>query len=153
MAEEQVMSTEEAKGIVLDPTPESDEIQLDANTPILDQLPMDEELWTDGPTRADVEKMKKEYPSSDIRATLMANESGILWRTLNRQEWRDLNALVRNVQDENKKEEILFQKICLYPDVSDAKAIDKLPAGVLPAVMQEFYLYSGFQPVADSIKL
>ena len=132
---------------------QSDNIDADMQGPILEQLSMEEELWPGGPTRANVEEMKKKYPNSDVRASLMANETGVIWRTLNRAEWREMNNIVRNIPDEAKKEEVLFQKIVLFPDCSGPDAIDKLPAGILPAIMQEFYLYSGFQTVAESIKL
>lgn len=147
----------EAGPDVVTPDPsleEHDSNVIEADTgDILASMAMDEELWAGGPTRATVEEFKKKYPTSDIRASLLANETGIIWRTLNRSEWRELNNLSRNVQDEEKREEILFQKIVLFPDCSDIASLDKLPAGVLPVVLKEFYLYAGFQPVADSLKL
>lgn len=120
---------------------------------LLEQMALDEPLWIMGPTRADIEAFKVKYPNSQIRVAFTTDESGIIWRTLSRAEWRQLSLELRGIEDDEKKEEFLFSHIVLFPDVSTKGAVDALPAGVVPAIMQEFYLHSGFQMVAPSLKL
>jgi hypothetical protein len=126
---------------------------VDPNASPLETLDMDEQIFADGPTRTTVEEWKKQFPTSQVMATLLADGRGLVWRTLNRLEWKNIQNLTRNVQDADKREDIIFSKVVLFPDCKDQNTILNLPAGAVTTVMNEFYLYSGFQPVTESLRL
>lgn len=119
----------------------------------MSDLEPDEQIFAGGPTRAEIEAFKKQFPHSQVMATLLADSTGIVWRTFNRLEWKQIQALTRQIADPDKKEEIIFSKIVLFPNCSDQSSVLNLPAGAVTSVMNEFYLYSGFQPVTESLKL
>ena len=120
---------------------------------ILDELEDDEALFMGGPTKKDVQLWKEQYPHAQIRATLLADGSGLIWRTLNRLEWKGVQHLVRATEDPDLREEVIFSKVVLFPDCKNTTVIGTLPAGALTAVMNEFYTFCGFSPVAESIRL
>jgi hypothetical protein len=131
-----------------DPEPETD-----AEASPLNELEMDEPIFVGGPTRAEVEAMKKAHPHSAIYCLLMSGNTGVLYRTITRGEWKKIQAEIADVADVNEREERLFAKISLYPVIASQADIDSLPAGAINSVMQEFYTYCSFTPVAASLRL
>ena len=123
------------------------------NGTVLDEMQLDEPLFDSGPSRREVEELKKKYPNSSIMCTLMPDGTGYIYRTLTRNEWRGLQTILRPMSDPDKKEELIFSKVVLHPNVADTTKIGDLPAGVVTTVLNEFYMSSGFQPVAESLKL
>lgn len=126
---------------------------VDPNASPLDELTDDEPIFTGGPTKTEVQAIKLKYPHSSIMALLLADGSGILYRTMTRNDWKVVQKLTRAIEDPEKREEVIFGKICLHPNCEDQTVVGNLPAGVITSVMNEFYLYSGFSPVAESLKL
>lgn len=119
----------------------------------LDELELDERIYDGGPTRAEVEGLKAQFPNSKLLCVLLADGYGVLYRTVTRREWKAIQKLVEKITDPDKREEIVFSKIVLHPDCSNYETIGEMPAGVVISVMQEFYLHSGFQPVVQSMVL
>jgi hypothetical protein len=122
-------------------------------TNVLDTLGDDEAIFLEGPTKAEVEQWKAQYPNTSVMATLLADGHGIVWRTVTRMEWRNIQNLVRKIEDTDKRDDILFSKIVLFPNCSDQQVVNSLPAGAITNVLNEFYLYAGFSGVAESLKL
>jgi hypothetical protein len=119
----------------------------------LNDLAMDEPIFTGGPTRQEVEALKEQYPNADIMCVLLANGSGVVYRTMTRLEWKRIQELVQNVPDPEQRADIIFSKIVLFPNCQDRTIIQNLPAGVVTTVLTDFYQYAGFAPVAASLKL
>lgn len=121
---------------------------------LLEELAEDEPICEGGPTRAAVEKIKAGLtPGTQLMFTPLVNNRGILWKTVNRGEWKRITAMLQKEQDTQKREDFIFAKICLFPDVRDMRVIDTLPAGAVSNVMSEFYLHSGFTPIMESFVL
>jgi hypothetical protein len=123
------------------------------NNTVLDSLELEEAIFTGGPTRSEIEAMKKQYPHADIMCSLLATGKGVVYRTMTRSEWKNIQQLVRSMDDPDQKEEVIFSKIVLFPNCQDRSVINNLPAGVVQNTLNEFYTYSGFTPVAESMKL
>jgi hypothetical protein len=136
-----------------DPPPSEAEPFDDPNASPLERLAMDEPVFAGGPTRAQIEAFKLKYPHSSILALLLADNRGLIYRTLTRAEWKGIQHTLRGQEDADKREEFIFSKIVLHPDCSNIEVVGTLPAGAVTSVMQEFYVYSGFQPIAESLKL
>ncbi len=120
---------------------------------VLETLGQDEPLYEGGPTRSQVEEIKLKYPHSKVLCVLFADGSGCVYRTMTRLEWKAVQKLISAIEDPDQREDTLFTKICLFPDCSDRTVLQNMPAGAVQVVMQEFYAYSAFQPVAESIQL
>ena len=122
--------------------------------PFLERLGEEEPLFEGGPTRKWVEAIKAQLPKGlRIICTPLADNTGIIWKTANRGEWKAIQSVIQSQQDERKREDFIFSKICLWPQNLTPESLNELPAGAIPAIMSEFYLYSGFQPIMESIEL
>jgi hypothetical protein len=151
------MNEEPVDEVNLDTPKENFEADTEEDLPtggILEQLAMDEPICQGGPTRQAVEDLKAKLPpGTRLMFTGLTDGSGILWKTVNRGEWKKIIALLKNVTDDSKREDVIFSKISIFPELTDQSKIDELPAGAIATVMQEFYLHSGFTPAFEALAL
>ena len=100
-----------------------------------------EPLGVDGPTEADVELWKQQFPSAKIFKVTLSETIYIL-RTLNRVEYKmivtreDLNALTR--------EEVITKTCCLYP-IIDSRILGEGDAGIPASLATLIMQVSGFE--------
>lgn len=116
----------------------------------VEDMDPDEELWPNGPTAQDIVDWKEEY--GDVYVTSVTYDHHIVWRTLNRAEYK---AHVRNMEQLTQSgkltqadagmfnEELLAEMCILFPPYTRANAAAEM-AGVPSIIAQEVMEASGF---------
>lgn len=111
----------------------------------------DDEIWDGGPTMADVDRWKARYGADSVYVTSLTPSYHVVWRTLNRVEYRDL---VRELEESialglsraeanMDNEERIAARCVLYPPVTVESLRSDL-AGLPSLIAQEVMEASGF---------
>lgn len=115
-----------------------------------EQIDLNELLFAEGPTLAQVEDWKSRY-KGDVFMSDIGNKTYI-WRPLIRQEYKSLNRANNPGEDAYYKEEKVCEMCVLFPKDGMSLRSDGL-AGV-PTVLFELIMdKSGFDNTAQAIKL
>ncbi len=123
----------------------------------VDTAPDDEQLWTpDGPTAKQIRQWKKDYPACDFYVTSVTMEKHYLWRTLERDEYRDHVAAMEALADRGElspaqatlyNEEVVTEMCVMYPEYRRGGRDGGGLAGVPSIISQEVMEASGFVAV------
>ena len=114
------------------------------------ELPDHEELWPGGPTGAQIKEWKRVH--RDIYVTSLTPEKHIVWRTLTRQEYRRLVAVLDEQTSSGQftkseaslnNEEAIAETVILFPPYR-RNAVDTSMAGIASLISQEAMEASGF---------
>jgi len=116
----------------------------------IDDLPDDQEIWTDGPSAGQVKEWKKIY--GDVYVTSITYDKHVAWRCLNRAEYKQIvkkmEQLVQGGQLTTAEanlwnEETIAETCMLFPVFDKNKAVGFM-AGVPSLIAQEVLEASGF---------
>lgn len=122
----------------------------------VDTAPADEELWVDGPTAGQIRQWKLDYPECDLYVTSVTLEKHYLWRTLERNEYRDHIAAMEALADKGElspaqatlyNEEVVTEMCVLFPQYRRGGRNGGGLAGVPSIISQEVMEASGFVAV------
>jgi hypothetical protein len=116
----------------------------------LEELPPDEELWPDGPRVKEVLAWKGEF--GDIFLTSLTAEKHVIWRTMNRFEYKrmikqmeqaSISGQLSEAELKLFNEEYITELCSLYPKFSRAELIN-IDAGMPSIISQQVMEASGF---------
>lgn len=112
----------------------------------------DEELWSNGPTMAQIEEWKQQYGEGNIYVTSLTPDDHVVWRTLTRFEYRRLvksmeqsiaSGQVSQAEANMNNEEAITELCVLFPGYSRQTSAGVL-AGLPSVISQEVMEASGF---------
>ncbi len=109
---------------------------------------LDEPVFPNGPTRAQVEQWKAMY--GEIYATTFGDQV-FIWRTLNRTEYKEI-LKIQNA-DSLYKEERMCEKCVLWPIGYNHIAISTSKAGIPSMIAEEIMAKSGFETTVGPVLL
>lgn len=142
---EEPVSAEDTEGVE-----DTESLEVDPEAFVaLEDLPPETEIFPDGPTAAQVIEWKNEY--GPIYTTIVTLDKIVVWRTLNREEYR---AHVRQMEDlaaQNVSsseltlinEESIAMRCILFPKLSRQALMSEL-AGIPAVISEEVMSASGF---------
>lgn len=127
-----------------------EEVEEDAPALTVEDLDDSEEIWEGGPTAGDIKKWKSMF--GDVYVTSVTFDKHIVWRTLNRNEYKQLvkkmEQLVQAGQlstaEANLWNEEAITEICLLYPAYDKIALSNEMAGLPSLLSQEILEASGF---------
>lgn len=141
--------------MLVDDTEESDIDLSGADAQIIwpEDLPPETALFDGGPTAGEVVEWKQEY--GHVYVTEISFDEYVIWRTIDRGEYRNLVRTINNIMESGKvsevelnmyNEELICKMGILYPQLSD-EDFDKQLAGMPSIISQQILEQSGFRPI------
>lgn len=116
----------------------------------VEDLPDEEEIWPGGPTAGMIKEWKQEY--GDIYVTSISFDKHIVWRVLNRAEYKAVVRQMENLLETGQlssaeanmwNEEAIAEMCTLYPEYNDNMYTGRM-AGTPSLIAQEVLEASGF---------
>lgn len=151
--EENVALTNQATEIDIDENTD-EEIEEEAGSIInVEDLDPELEIWTNGPKAKDIVEWKKKY--GDVYVTSVTFDKHVVWKTLNRQEYKMIVRQIEQVVSSGKmtqteanmlNEELVCQFCTLYPQFSN-EDFSREMAGLPSILAQQILESSGFTTV------
>lgn len=132
---------------------EEDEVDSESSIINVEDLDPDLEIWTGGPRAKDIVEWKKKY--GDVYVTSITFDKHVVWKTLNRQEYKMIVRQIEQVVSSGKmsqteanmlNEELVCQFCTLYPQFSN-EDFSKEMAGLPSILAQQILESSGFTTI------
>lgn len=132
---------------------EEDEIEDTSSIINVEDLDPELEIWTGGPKAKDIVEWKKKY--GDVYVTSVTFDKHVVWKTLNRQEYKMIVRQIEQVVSSGKmsqteanmlNEELVCQFCTLYPQFSN-EDFSREMAGLPSILAQQILESSGFTTV------
>lgn len=132
---------------------EEDEVDSESSIINVEDLDPDLEIWTGGPRAKDIVEWKNKY--GDVYVTSITFDKHVVWKTLNRQEYKMIVRQIEQVVSSGKmsqteanmlNEELVCQFCTLYPQFSN-EDFSKEMAGLPSILAQQILESSGFTTI------
>jgi len=145
-----VMEEETEEEVELDIAPDEEDEEVEPGIVMPEDLPPETPLFEGGPTAGDIIEWKKEF--GDVYVTEISFENYVVWRTINRGEYKKLVKQVNDMVESAKysevdinmyNEEAICSNCILFPVLD---SFEKELAGMPAVISQQILESSGFKP-------